>query len=312
MIDNYIWAEKYRPQTVADTILPDQLKTIFQTYVDQGNAPNMTLSGGPGVGKTTIARAMLEEMKSDYIIINGSLNGNIDTLRNDIADFASTVSFTGSRKFVILDEADYLNPNSTQPALRNFMEEFSKNCGFILTCNNKNRIIPPLHSRAPIIEFQINKKDTPKLASQFLKRAEKILMLENIPYDKMVVAALITKFFPDWRRVINELQRYSATGAIDTGILSNINNILIHEVYKLCKEKKFDGLRKWVVDNSDIDYNEFFKMFYNNIEGIMAKNSIPLLILKIAEYQYKAAFVANQELNLLAFFVEIISECEFV
>ena len=229
MIDNPLWVERYRPQTIADTILPEDLKATFQQFVDQKSVPNLLLTGSAGVGKTTVARAMLEELECDYIIINGSLNGNIDTLRTTIQNFASSVSFTGGRKYVIIDEADYLNANSTQPALRNFMEEYSKNCGFILTCNFKNRIIEPLHSRCSVIEFKINKNDMADLAKQFMKRVKNILEIENIEYDKEAVAAIIMKYFPDWRRVLNELQRYSATGRVDTGILSNLQQTSIRE-----------------------------------------------------------------------------------
>ena len=211
MLDQYLWVERYRPKKIADTILPIDLKQTFQAFVDQKNIPNMILSGSAGVGKTTVARAMLEELGCDYIIINGSMNGNIDTLRNDILNFASAVSFSGGRKYVILDEADYLNPNSTQPALRNFMEEFAKNCGFILTCNFKNKIIEPLHSRCPVIDFRITKKEMPKLAAQFFKRAISILDENGVTHDKQVVAAVIEKHFPDWRRVLNELQDRKST-----------------------------------------------------------------------------------------------------
>ena len=312
MLEHFLWVERYRPHTVADTILPADLKAIFQKFVNDKNIPNMTLQGGPGVGKTTIARAILEEIDCDYIIINGSMNGNIDTLRNDIANFASSMSFTGTRKYVILDEADYLNPNSTQPALRNFMEEFSKNCGFILTCNNKNRIIRALQSRAPVVDFSIKQEEMPKLASQFMKRAEFILNEEKVPFDKKVLSVVISKHFPDWRRILNELQRYSATGAIDNGILSKFQELPIKEVIKLCKTKEFEAIRKWTSENSDLDQNDVFSLIYENADMFFTKRSIPVLILKIAEYQYKGSFVANQELNILAFFVEIIRECEFL
>ena len=224
MLQDFLWVEKYRPKTVEDTILPTDLKATFQQFVEQKNVPNLILTGGPGVGKTTIAKAMLEELGCTYIVINGSMNGNIDTLRNEIKNFASTVSFSGGRKYVILDEADYLNPQSTQPALRNFMEEFSANCGFILTCNFLNRIIAPLHSRCSVVQFKINAADKPKLAARFLKRMTGILEKENVEFELAVVAQLIMKHFPDWRRVLNELQRYSATGKIDTGILANISS----------------------------------------------------------------------------------------
>lgn len=312
MLEHTLWVEKYRPKKVADTILPCDLKSIFQGFVNAGNINNMTLAGGAGVGKTTIARAMLEELGCDYIVINGSMNGNIDTLRNEILQFASSVSLMGGRKYVILDEADYLNPNSTQPALRNFMEEFSKNCGFILTCNYKDRIIKPLHSRAPIIEFRIPKKEMPKLATQFMKRVEMILTAENVSYDKQAVAEVIQKFFPDWRRILNELQTYSVNGKIDSGIFSSFTAAAVKEVIGHCKTKNLEGIRKWIHDNSDSDSTSIFRAVYDNSAELFTKRSIPALILKIAEYQYKAAFVADAEINLMAFFVEVCMECEFV
>ena len=312
MLENFLWTEKYRPRNIDDTILPAELKATFHQFIEQQNVPNLILAGSAGVGKTTVARALLEEIGSDYIVINGSMNGNIDTLRNEILNFASAVSFTGKRKYVILDEADYLNANSTQPALRNFMEEFSKNCGFILTCNLKNRIIPPLHSRCTIVDFKISKKDSAKLAAQFMKRVENILTIEKIMFDRQVVASVIQKFYPDWRRVLNELQRYAASGSIDTGILTNFQDLPIHEIYKLCKNKEFDALRKWSTDNSDIEQNEVFRVLYESCDKYINKKSIPLLILFIAEYQYKGSFVANPELNLLAFFVEIMREIEYL
>ena len=310
--DEFLWVEKYRPQTVADTILPVELKTTFQQFVDQKNIPNLILSGTAGVGKTTIARAMLEQLECDYIIINGSLNGNIDTLRNEIQNFASTISFTGGRKYVILDEADYLNPNSTQPALRNFMEEFSRNCGFILTCNFKNRIIEPLHSRCSVIDFKISKKDMVKLASQFMKRVEIILTKESVTYDKAVIAEIIQKYFPDWRRVLNELQRYSATGSIDSGILANIQQTSIKELIDFMKNKNYEEVRKWAKNNIDTDINVLYNEFYDMASTYFAKQSVPFVILKIAEYQYKNAFAANPEINFVAFLTEVMIEAEFV
>jgi DNA polymerase III delta prime subunit len=305
MLEHIQWVEKYRPKKVADTILPCELKSIFQGFVNAGNINNMTLAGGAGVGKTTIARAMLEELGCDYIVINGSMNGNIDTLRNEILQFASSVSLMGGRKYVILDEADYLNPNSTQPALRNFMEEFSKNCGFILTCNYKDRIIKPLHSRAPIIEFRIPKKEMPKLATQFMKRVEMILTTENVNYDKQAVVEVIQKFFPDWRRILNELQTYSINGKIDSGIFSSFTTSTVKEVIGHCKTKNLEGIRKWIHDNSDSDSTSIFRAVYDNSCELFTKRSIPALILKIADYQYKAAFCADQEINLSATFTEL-------
>jgi DNA polymerase III delta prime subunit len=311
MLEQFLWCEKYRPKRIADTILPTELKTTFQTFVDQKNVPNLLLTGGAGVGKTTVARAMLEELECDYIVINGSMNGNIDTLRNEILNFASAVSLGGGRKYVILDEADYLNSNSTQPALRNFMEEFSKNCGFILTCNYKNRIIKPLHSRCSVIDFVIPKDCKPKLAAQFFKRVEAILQTEQVKYDRTVVGTVIQKHFPDWRRVLNELQRYSATGAIDSGILSNLADVSINQVLQSCKTKDFDGIRKWVHDNSDQEQTNIFRAVYEHAHELADRKSIPELIVIIADYSYKAAFVADHEINLVAFFVELMMRIEW-
>ena len=309
--DDFLWVEKYRPTTIDNTILPADLKATFQQFVDQKNVPNLLLTGRAGVGKTTVARAMLEQMQCDYVIINGSMNGNIDTLRNEIRDFASSVSFSGGRKYVILDEADYLNPNSTQPALRNFMEEYSKNCGFILTCNFKNRIIEPLHSRCSVIEFKIDKEDKPKMASQFFKRVCNILNDQNVTYDQKAVIEVITKFFPDWRRVLNELQRYSATGRIDSGILVNFSEENLKGLVELLKVKNFTEVRKWVAENNDIDQTVFFRKLYDTASQYLKTNSIPQLVITLAEYQYKAAFVADHEINILACLTEIMAEGEF-
>jgi DNA polymerase III delta prime subunit len=312
MNEEFLWVEKYRPKTIEDTILPVELKTIFQQFVDQKNIPNLILSGSAGVGKTTVARAMLEQLGCDYIVINGSMNGNIDTLRNDILNFASSVSLSGGRKYVILDEADYLNANSTQPALRNFMEEFSRNCGFILTCNFKNRIIEPLHSRCSVVDFKISKKDMAKLAGQFFKRVESILATENVPYDKPVVAEIIQKFFPDWRRVLNELQRYSATGKIDSGILANLQQSNLKELVSLMKVKNFTEIRKWAKNNIDTDVNVLYNEFYDTAVEYFTPRCIPALVLLIAKYQYQNSFAANQEINFTAFLVEVMLEMEFI
>lgn len=309
--EDFLWVEKYRPKTIEETILPAELKKTFQQFVDQKNIPNLILSGTAGVGKTTVARAMLEELGCDYYVINGSMNGNIDTLRNEILGFASTVSFTGGRKYVILDEADYLNSNSTQPALRNFMEEFSRNCGFILTCNFRNRIIEPLHSRCSVIDFKINKSDMAKLAGQFFKRVQTILDTENITYDKAVVAEVIQQHFPDWRRVLNELQRYSSSGAIDSGILTNLKTINIKDLIGLMKEKNFTEVRKWVKNNIDSDINDMFNQFYDTAYEYFDTRYIPALVMMIAKYQYQGAFAANQEINFVAFLAEIMVELEF-
>lgn len=308
---HYLFVEKYRPKTVADTILPESTKAVFQGFVDAKQIPNLLLSGSAGTGKTTIARAMCEELEIDYIVINSSMNGGIDTLRNDIMNFASTVSFTGGRKCVILDEADYLTPQ-TQAALRNFMEEFSKNCGFILTCNFKNRIIEPLHSRCSTVEFKIPNSDKPKLAAQFMKRVERILEIENIEFDKQAVAAVIMKFFPDWRRVLNELQKYGITGKIDSGILAGLSDESFKSLVTLVKEKKWKDMRKWVGENLDSEPTSLMRKFYDQAFDLIKPQSIPTLVLIIAEYQYKAGFVADQEICLVAFLTQVMTEVEFI
>jgi DNA polymerase III delta prime subunit len=311
MLDEFLWVEKYRPKTVADTILPADLKQTFQKFVDQKEVPNLILSGGPGVGKTTIARAMLEEIGASYIVINGSMNGNIDTLRNEIKNFASTMSFVGGRKYVILDEADYLNPQSTQPALRNFMEEFSANCGFILTCNFPNRIISPLHSRCSVIHFKIAAAEKPKMASGFFHRVQDILKKESVEFEPKVVAQLLAKYFPDWRRVLNELQRYSAVGKIDSGILTNITEISTKKLIQALREKDFTTMRKWVAEHQDEDASSLFKKLFDTASEYLAAGSIPEFVVLLADYQYKSAFVADQEINTVAFLTEAMASCEF-
>lgn len=310
MREQFLWTEKYRPQKVADCILPEQYKKIFQQFVDQKNVPNLILAGGPGIGKTTVAAAMLKELGCDYIIINASKDGNIDTLRYEIQQFASSMSIIGEgRKYVILDEADYLNANSTQPALRNFMEEYASNCGFILTCNIKNRIIEPLHSRCTVIDFKISKKESASLATQFMKRVEKILKTESIEFDKAAVAGVITKYFPDWRRVLNELQTYASLGKIDNGVLSLIEETSINELIKLIKDKNFTAIRKWVGENLDNDQGAIFRKFYDGAASLVAPASVPVLILILGRYQYQAAFSVDQEINLAAFLAEVMAEC---
>jgi DNA polymerase III delta prime subunit len=309
---DFLWVESYRPQTVQETILPDRLKQTFQQFVDQKNVPNLLLSGRAGVGKTTIAKAMLEEIGADYIVINGSMNGNIDTLRHDISNFASSVSFTGGRKYVILDEADYLNANSTQPALRNFMEEFSKNCGFIMTCNFKNRIIEPLHSRCSVVEFSIDKADKPAMASQFFKRVCTILKDEGVTFDQKAVAELVQLHFPDWRRVLNELQRYATTGNIDAGILSNKSGDNIASLIDLMKNRDFTATRKWVAENVDVDSAVLYRQLYDTLPSrIKTTQSIADAIIILADYQYKEAFVANSEINRVAALATLMAEIDW-
>ena len=309
MSKDYLFVEKYRPRKVADCILPEKLKSTFQKFVDDKQIPNLLLSGSSGTGKTTVARAMLEEIGCDYIVINGSLNGGIDTLRNDIMNFASSVSLTGGRKYVILDEADYLT-NSTQPALRNFMEEFSKNCGFILTCNYKDKIIQPLHSRCSVIDFKISKTDKDVLAKLFFKRVVDILQKEMIDFEKNAVAGVIVKFFPDWRRVLNEIQTYSATGKIDSGILANLQDVSLGQLVGFLKAKNFTSMRKWVGE-SDFDAVSLFRAFYDKAENCLTKESIPPLVLLISKYQYQHSFVANTDINITAFLTEVMIECSF-
>ena len=311
MREDFLWVEKYRPHTIADTVLPPNLQATFQQFVNDQSIPNLLLTGRAGVGKTTVARAMLDQLGADYIIINGSMHGNIDTLRTDILNFASTVSFSGGRKYVILDEADYLNPNSTQPALRNFMEEYSRNCGFILTCNFKNKLIDPLISRCSVIEFAIPKEDKPKLAMRFYKRVIEILKKENVEAEPKAVAGVIEKHFPDWRRVLNELQRYSATGKIDVGILTNLQEDSFKQLVGFLKNKEFSNVRKWVGENSDVDTTTFFRKFYDQASDLMDSPSIAQLVLILAKYQYQSAFVADHEINIAACLTEIMVECSF-
>ena len=309
---DFLWVESYRPQTVQEAILPERLKKTFQQFVDQKNVPNLLLSGRAGVGKTTIAKAMLEEIGADYIVINGSMNGNIDTLRNEIMQFASSVSLQGGRKYVILDEADYLNPNSTQPALRNFMEEFSKNCGFILTCNFKNRIIEPLHSRCSVVEFKIANEDKQAIAGQFFKRVSRILEEENVEYDRSTVAEVIKTYFPDWRRVLNELQRYSSTGRIDSGVLANKSVDNMNALITLMKERNFTDVRKWVAENTDVDSAVLYRQLYDLLPTkISSTQSVADAIIILAEYQYKEAFVANSEINRVAALATLMAEVEW-
>jgi len=306
-----LWVEKYRPQRIDDTILPAKTKAMFKKFVTDDSVPNLLLSGGPGVGKTTIAKAMLEEMGCDYIVKNGSLNVNIDTLRYDISTYASAVSLSGGRKYVIFDEADYLNAANVQPALRNFIEEYSSNCGFIFTCNFKNRIIQPLRSRLSEVDFSIETSDRPKLAMQFMKRVETILGMENVDYDKAVVAKVIQKHFPDFRRVLTELQSYAASGKIDEGIFVNLKQESLDEVFRLLKTKDFTNMRKWVANNSDQDMNEMFRRIYDMASDKVEMRSLPGFIVTMADYMYKANFVADLEVNMVAFLTEVMIEAEY-
>ena len=311
MSDDFIWVEKYRPKTIEDTVLPDKLKETFQKIVDSKELPNMLFTGTAGTGKTTIAKALCNVLDLDYILINGSEEGNIDTLRGKIKQFASSISLQGGYKVVILDEADYLNPQSTQPALRGFIEEFSKNCRFILTCNFKNRIIEPLHSRCGVYEFNTSKKDLASLCAQFLKRAQKILEDEGISHTQMDVADLIMIYAPDWRRILNELQKNSVSGTlVCSGIHANGSDTFEPLIRNL-KEKDFKAMRLWVTNNIDTDASAIFRGLYDRVLDNLKPHSIPQMILILADYQYKHAFVADHELNVVACLTEIMANVEF-
>lgn len=310
--EQFLWVEKYRPQKIDDCVLPESLKKTFKEYITQGELPTFLFSGTAGVGKTTVAKALCNEVGAEYIMINGSDEGrSIDVLRTTIKSFASTVSLTDSKKVVIVDEADYMNAQSVQPALRSFIEEFSNNCRFIFTCNFKNRIIEPLHSRCAVIEFKIDSKDKQEIAASFFKRATQILRQENIEFDPKVVAELVTKHFPDYRRILNELQRYSVSGKIDSGILVNMSVESFKDLIKLMKEKNFTEVRKWVAKQSDADTTTLFRELYDSASTTIEANSVPQLVLTLADYQYKAAFVADHELNIMAALTEIMANCKF-
>lgn len=308
--DELLWVQKYRPQKVADTILPELTKKAFQKFVDDNNVPNLLLAGSPGTGKTTAAKAMLEELGCDYMIINAALNRGIDTVRSEISTFASAISLAGGRKYIILDEADYLTPDA-QASMRNLIETFSKNCGFIFTCNFKNRIIAPLRSRLSEVDFAVEKTEKPKLAAQFFKRVLAILKNENVDFDPKVVAKVIEKYFPDFRRILNELQKYAGNGRIDEGIFADFKQESIDELFGLLKEKNFTGMRKWCADNSDQDPNEIFRKIYDTATDKIELKSMPSFVVSLADYMYKAAFVADQEINLVAFLTEIMMETSF-
>ena len=310
MKDHFLWVEKYRPQTIEDCILPESTKNTFKQFLKKGEVPNLLLCGTAGTGKTTVARALCEELGCDYMIINGSDEGRqIDTLRTKIKQFASTVSFENKTKVVIIDEADYLNRESVQPALRAFIETFSKNCRFIFTCNYKQKIIAPLHSRTTVIEFKVDKKDQPALASKFMKRMQFVLEAEGITYKDKVLAELLMKHIPDYRRVLNEMQRYSSSGTIDEGILSNISDINTKELISSLKEKDWKKMRQWVANNVDTDPQGIFRYIYDSL--LPEIKTVPQMVLLIADYQYKAAFVADQEINLTACLTEIMASIQF-
>ena len=309
-LDSMIWVEKYRPKAVADCVLPKSLKAAFTNIVKDGKIPNMLFCGSAGTGKTTVAKAICNELDLDYIIINGSMDANMELLRTKIKQFASTVSFGNQSKVIILDEADYLNPQ-VQASLRGFIEEFSGNCRFILTCNFKNRIIEPLHSRCSGYDFSIPKGERPTLAGEIFARSCYILDQESIPYNKAAVAQLIEKHFPDFRRVLNEMQRYSISGEIDAGILVNSNDQNIKAVVELLKNKDFGGMRKWVADNMDMESHVIFRALYDNSNEYIEPNSIPQLVITLGEYQYKAQLVADVELNTVACLTELMAQLQW-
>ena len=309
--EQMLWVEKYRPQTIDECILPEATKNMFREFVGRGELQNTLMCGSAGVGKTTVARALCNEIGADVLFINCSEDSGIDTLRSKIRNFASTVSLTNSKKVVILDEFDYANQNSLQPALRAAIEEFANNCRFILTCNFKNRIIEPIHSRCAVVEFKIDNKDKPKIAAQFFKRITHILKTEGIEFEPQVVAEIVNKHFPDFRRVLNELQRYSVSGKIDTGILVNLGDESFKTLVKHLKAKNFTEVRKWVGQNSDIETSALFRQLYDKATDVLEPSSIPQLVLLLADYQHRAAFVADSEINIMACMVELMSSCKF-
>ena len=313
-MSDHLWVEKYRPKKIKDCILSEDLKNTFQKFIEQGELPNLLLSGTQGTGKTTVAKALCEELNVDYLVINGSDEGRqIDTLRTTIKNFASTVSLTASskHKVVIIDEADYMNADSVQPAMRNFIETFHKNCRFIFTCNFKNKIIEPLHSRCTVIDFRIVNGQKVKTAKELHKKLGTILKGEDIEFDPKVLAELIQKHFPDFRRIINELQRYSVRGKIDSGVLFSLSEANNKELISTLKEKRFNDMRKWVIQNLDKEPSQMFRGIYDTLQGALEPGSVPQAVLIIAGYQYKAAFVADHEINMVACLTEIMASCKF-
>ena len=312
-MNNTLWVEKYRPETIDDCVLPVLTKNVFLSIVDNDEIPNLLLTGSPGSGKTTVAKALCNQLGIDWLMINGSDEGRmIDTLRTTVVNYASTVSLSGGKKVIIIDEADYMNKDSVQPALRGVIEEFSKNCRFIFTCIFKNRIIPALHSRCSVVDFAIGKNDKPTIAMEMLTNIKKMLDAEAVKYEEKVLADLVLKYFPDFRRVINELQKYSLNGIIDSGILKQSSDENFTELFVALKGKDFSGMRKWVAQNIDNDHVRLFRQIYDNLNGKFQKKSIPPAILIIADYSYKSAFVADQEVNMVACLTEIMMECELV
>ena len=313
LMNDILWVEKYRPKLVGQCVLPDNTQKVFSEIVEKGEIPNLLLTGSPGIGKTTIAKALCNQLECDWLMINGSDEGRmIDTLRTTITNFASTVSLSGGKKVLIIDEADYMNPESVQPAMRGSIEQFAQNCRFIFTCNFKNRIIPALHSRCSVVDFKIKKDDKPLLAQKFLSIVTGILDKESVKYKPDVIAQLIMKHFPDFRRVLNELQKHAVGGMIDENILTQASEENLKELFVALKKKDFNTMRKWVAENIDNDHVRLYRQIYDSLYSKFAKPSIPQAVLTIAEYSYKAAFVADQEVNMVACLTELMMECEFV
>ena len=312
-MSNFIWVEKYRPKTIEECILPESAKQMFQEFLNKGEIPNMLLAGPPGIGKTTVAKALCNELGADVYVINGSDEGRfLDTVRNNAKNFASTVSLTSDskHKVIIIDEADNTS-NDVQLLLRAFIEEFAGNCRFIFTCNYKNKILQPLHSRCAVVDFSIKGKEKAQLAASFYKRIQDILQAEGVEYDSKVLIELINKHFPDWRRVLNECQRYSVSGKIDAGILATFSDVAVNELVKNLKEKNFPEVRKWVVSNMDNDTTVLMRRIYDACYTSLENNSVPAAVLVLAKYQYQSAFVADQEINMLACLTELMVECNF-
>ena len=310
--DDFLWVAKYRPTKISECVLPSDLQEPFSDFIDQGKLPNLIFAGGPGTGKTTAAMALCEETQTDYLMVNGSDEGrNIDTVRTTLNQFCSSVSMTGNRKAIIMDEADYMNPDSVQPALRGFVEKFGNNVSFIFTCNYPNRIIDPIHSRCAVIDFLIPNNEKPKIAEKYLELCEGILEKESVKFEKKVLIQLIMKHFPDFRRVLNELQRYSSSGKIDTGILTSLEELNVTELVESLKTKRFSDMRKWTNSNMDSDTTRIFRKLYDSLSSYLKPQSVPQAVLIIADYQYKSAFVADQEINMVACLTEIMVECSF-
>lgn len=311
MTESFLWTEKFRPKTISDCILPDRLKKPFQEYVNNKEIPNLMLTGTAGVGKTTVARAMCDEIGINHLYINASENRGIDVLRTTIRNYASTVSLTGGKKVIILDEADYMTPDA-QAAMRGAIEEFAANCTFIFTCNFKSKLIDAIHSRCSVIDFALRNDEKAKMASQLMKRMEYILTQENVTYDKAVLAKIIEKYFPDYRRTLNELQRYGSSGSLDAGIVAQLSDVRkIGDLVKHLKDKNFSEMRKWCVANSDIEPARIYRKIYDGLYEYMKPHSIPQAVVTIGKYQYQAAFVADQEINLVACLTELMVDCEF-